>query len=694
MKRRVVMLLTVVALAAPLLALLVAEMRVGRALERRAYDSWFTIRGELPRPEEVVLVAIDLPSEVSLGRYPWSRDYHTKLIQNLARAGAKVVAFDATFADPFPAQDTLLRQAIDETGIVLLGAKTTLIDTRNSIGVPTLEQPAGVLEGSPLGIVDNMADASDGVIREYLLVHPYSQDTVPQLGVQAVMRYLDLPPDALRPVRGGWQLGDRFIPMGPSRVGMLINFLGPPGTISTYSYSDVVDDSATYIGDWDGDLFEDHLADGTFRDKIVFVGATVPELQDLHPTPFRDAEGTGAQQTAGVEIHTHAVATILSRQHIRQLPRPYQYAWAALLAFIVVAASSKLRFVWSVSLAFGLIALAGVVSWLLFSREGLWLWTVAPVLATGLGYTGAEAVLYVTEEQEKARIRGMFSQYVASSVVDELILHPELLALGGQERVCTVLFSDVVGFSTVAEKITPTQLVALLNEYLTAMTDIVLEEGGIIDKYQGDALMAEFGVPVPIAQHQHAACRAALRMKKQLAVMREGWAREGKPELEARVGINTGQMLVGNLGSRRIMDYTVMGDHVNLGSRLEGTNKVYGTEIMASEFTWEAVKDDFVGRELDWIAVKGKETGVGVYQVLATKEEGVSAETSALLTGYADGLALYRARRFEEALAKFESLLERHSDDGPTQLLADRCREYIAHPPPEDWNGVYHMTVK
>jgi adenylate cyclase len=160
------------------------------------------------------------------------------------------------------------------------------------------------------------------------------------------------------------------------------------------------------------------------------------------------------------------------------------------------------------------------------------------------------------------------------------------------------------------------------------------------------------------------------------------------------VGINTGQMLVGNLGSRRIMDYTVMGDHVNLGSRLEGTNKVYGTEIMASAFTWEAVKDDFVGRELDWITVKGRETGVGVYEVLATKGEGVSAETRDLLWGYAEALALYRARRFKQALASFEALLKQHPKDGPSRLLANRCREYIVNPPPGDWNGVYHMTVK
>jgi adenylate cyclase len=687
------LMLALVAFVAPLLALIVSEVRVGRALERRAYDSWFTIRGELPRPDDVVVVAIDLPSEESLGRYPWSRDFHTKVIRNLQRAGAKVVAFDATFADPFPAQDTLLRQAIDETGIVVLGAKTVRIDTRQARSRPALERPAGVLDGAPLGIVDILADGSDGVIREYPILHAYASDTVPQLGVQAVLRYLDLPSTALRPVEGGWRLGDDFIPAGPTG-GMLVNFLGMQGSLSTYSYSDVVDDAQTDIGDWDADIFEDHLAEEVFKDKIVLVGSTVPEHQDLHPTPFRDAEGEGALQTPGVEIHGHAISTILSRRHLRPLHRLVQYAWAVLFAVVVVVAVPRLRGAWGVVLTLGLVGLALFAAWYLFTREGLWLWTVAPVLATGLSYSGTEAVLFVTERQEKARIRGMFSQYVASSVVDELIQHPELLTLGGQERVVTVLFSDLAGFSGVSEKVTPTELVALLNEYLTAMTDIVLEEGGIIDKYQGDALMAEFGVPVPMKDPAKAACRAALRMQDQLVHMREAWARSGKPPLEARVGINTGIVLVGNLGSRRIMDYTVMGDHVNLGSRLEGTNKVYGTKIMVSEFTWDEVKDDFVGRELDWIAVKGKSKGVGVFELLATREQGVSAETSALVSGYAEALALYRARCFGEALTAFRALAERHPTDGPTRLMASRCSEYLDRPPPESWDGVYEMTVK
>ena len=349
---------------------------------------------------------------------------------------------------------------------------------------------------------------------------------------------------------------------------------------------------------------------------------------------------------------------------------------------------------WGAGLTTVLVGIALSAAWYLFSREGIWLWSVAPVLSLGLSYAGSTATLYVVEEQDKARIRGMFQQYVAASVVDELIERPELLSLGGEERVLSVLFSDVEGFSTISEHITPTMLVELLNEYLTTMTELVVDHGGIIDKYLGDALMAEFGVPVPLEDHALRACRAALKMTQELARLREKWAREGKPQLEARIGINTGPMLVGNLGSRRMMDYTVMGDHVNLASRLEGANKLYGTRIMVSEFTWEQAKDGVVGRELDRIRVKGKEEPARVYEILGTREEGVPPQIQDLVQGFESALELYRSRRFGEAFRAFLNVEQRYPNDGPTRLCLNRCREYVDHPPPKNWDGVYTMTTK
>lgn len=691
MNRRLALPLALVALAAPLLALGVAESRAGRAVERRIYDGWFTLRGALPRPAEVVVVAIDTDSEQSLGRYPWSRDWHTRLLRNLHRAGARVVAFDATFADAFP-EDAALRAALEETGIGVLGAKTDVLVHRAARG-RRLEEPAPALRGAPIGIVDIAADPVDGIIREYPLLHRYPQGHVPQLGVEALRRYLGLSPGDVRGAPGGWRIGERFVPAGPGG-GMLVDFLGPPGAVATYSYASVVDDAATDIGDWDLDIFDTYLEEGLFRDRIVLVGSTVPEHQDLHATPFRDAAGGAAGHMPGVEIHAHAVATLLSGRPLRALARPLQHGWTALLAVLLVLAVPRLRSAWGAALALALVALAVGASWYLFTRHGLWLWTGAPVGAVGLSYAGSAAVLFVSEEREKARIRGMFQQYVAESVVDELIRRPELLALGGEERVLTVLFSDVVGFSTVAEGLAPTELVELLNEYLTCMSDVVLAHGGIIDKYQGDALMAEFGAPVPMADHALRACRAALGMKRELARLRVDWERRGRPLLEARIGMNTGLMLLGNLGSRRIMDYTVMGDNVNLASRLEGANKAYGSEILLSEFTWREVADQAVGRELDRIRVTGKREAVGIWELVGLRQEGVPPETQALLRRFAEARGLYDQRRFADALAAFEALAADHPDDGPTAVYLGRCRTYLEQAPPVEWDGVYTMTTK
>jgi len=691
LERRTVLLVGV-ALLAPLLAIVFGEMRVGRTLERRVYDGWFTLRGPLARQPGVAVVAIDLDSEQSLGRYPWSRKWHAQLLRNLKRAGARVVAFDLTFADPTP-DDSAFRAAIDETGIAVLGAKSDVIFRRGARGF-RLEEPVAALRGAPIGIVDVRPDPVDGVVREYPVLHEYPQGTRAQLGVEAVRRYLRLPVGALGEESGGWRLGDRSIPRGPAGA-MLVDYIGPPGSVSTYSYASVVDDRATDLGEWDMDTFDDLAASGVFRDKIVFVGTTIPEHQDLHPTPFRDAGERGeAVLLSGVEIHAQAAAALLAARHIRPFPRALQYAWIALLALATVQAFTRLRGLRGTAVAAGLALLAVAAAWFLFIREGLWLWAATPVASVALAWGGATAVRETDEAREKSRIRKMFQQYVPPAVVQELIHRPELLALGGEERVATVLFSDVKGFSRVAEGLAPTKLVALLNEYLTAMTDVVVENGGVIDKYLGDALMAEFGVPIPLDDHAVRACRAALRMRDELRRLRVDWDKRGMPALHARIGINTGRVLVGNLGSYRMMDYTCMGDQVNLASRMEGANKEYGTEILVSEFTWREVQAHFVAREIDRVRVPGRSEPVGVYELVATKEAGVDEPTAALISGFAEALALCRARQFGAALEAFESLAEQHPEDGPTAVYLERSRKNAILPPPLDWDGVYQLASK
>jgi adenylate cyclase len=288
----------------------------------------------------------------------------------------------------------------------------------------------------------------------------------------------------------------------------------------------------------------------------------------------------------------------------------------------------------------------------------------------------------------------MFQQYVAPSVVSELLANPELLDLGGEEREATVLFCDVAGFTNISEGLSPTDLVKLLNDYLTEMTEIVFQFNGIIDKYEGDAMMAEFGVPVPHPDHALQSCLAAIEMQRRLIDMRVVWKEEGRSELHSRIGINTGSMLVGNLGSNHVMDYTVMGDNVNLASRLEGVNKVYGTNICISESTYDQLQGELICRELDLIRVKGKQQPVRIFEVLETVDHGIPGGRYSMLERYEMALMFYRDQRFEDALELFTELHEVDPDDGPTKVGKMRCETYVKNPPPPEWDGVFTMTTK
>jgi len=279
-------------------------------------------------------------------------------------------------------------------------------------------------------------------------------------------------------------------------------------------------------------------------------------------------------------------------------------------------------------------------------------------------------------------------------VVHELLSHPEKLTLGGEERFLTVLFSDVASFTSISEKLTPRQLVTLINDYLSNMTEIILKHDGIIDKYEGDAIMAEFGAPVYFEDHAIKACAAALEMQKRLAKLNKKWAKENVPELHARVGINSGNMIVGNMGSHQVFDYTVMGDEVNLASRLEGANKVFNTRIMISESTYNLVKDHFVTRPLDLIRVKGKQKPVKVYELIAHKNEALPYKFKEILPVYLNGISYYNTRQWDRAIECFQYCLKLVPNDGPSREYLQRVQAYKETPPPPDWDGVYTLTSK
>ena len=324
---------------------------------------------------------------------------------------------------------------------------------------------------------------------------------------------------------------------------------------------------------------------------------------------------------------------------------------------------------------------------------GWWADPVLPGVALGLSFALAAAFSYATEGRQKLYIRRMFGQYMSETVINHLLEHPEKLQLGGERRRVTLFFSDLAGFTTISERLSPETVVSLLNDYLSRMTEIILEEAGTVDKFEGDAIMAFWGAPLDQPDQAARACRAALRQQAALKELNRQFTGLNLPPLSMRIGLHTGDAIVGNLGSEKRFDYTVIGDTVNLASRLEGVNKFYGSHIMASEVTVAACAGAVEFRELDLVAVKGKEQAVRVFEVLGLTGE-LEPEVIRRRQDFAQALELYRQRRFPEALAGFEAIGAAAPEDGPARTYRDRCRRFQEAPPPADWDTVFRPEGK
>ncbi|MHB2020378.1 MAG: adenylate/guanylate cyclase domain-containing protein, partial [Candidatus Xenobia bacterium] len=297
--------------------------------------------------------------------------------------------------------------------------------------------------------------------------------------------------------------------------------------------------------------------------------------------------------------------------------------------------------------------------------------------------------LAVEMEDMKTSLRS-FAKYVPAEVVRQVLTSGREARIEGEHRTLSVYFSDIANFTSISEGLTPEQLVELLAEYLGTMSDQILESGGTVDKYIGDAVMAFWGAPQSLPQHALVACRTALANQRRLAQLREKWAAEGRPQIHARIGLHTGEVVVGNVGSSRRLSYTVMGDTVNLASRLESLSKYYGTSILISEKTYTDTGGEVIARPLDWVSVKGKTEGVLIYELLGLPEDPNASELQSLAERWRSALTLYRARDWEKTIA----MLEETPQDGPGKLIIERCHHYIQEPPPELWDGVWKMTVK
>jgi len=680
------------------------------SLELRSQDMRFRMRGIESHSDDVVIVAIDPQTLDLLGLIGMpSRDLHVPVIENLFMAGAKAVMFDVLFLTytgemvqdqftilPSP-EDSLLAEMLQLYPETVIGRKIkvqTGKSTQQTVGESPYP-PQLFQNPDQLAFVDMYLDG-DSFIRRTGLV---AQDAPPELGwnysfaLKAAMFAIGADTAWVDTKKHKAYVGDRVIPLNEENF-MIINFPMDEETFQNsggyISYEQVMDDSEWGIGVL--------MENDRFKDKVVMIGAAWPESGDQKNTPFYRGTNMFTKNEYpmyGVHVHKSIVSTILNERYI------YPYTQLQYLILIVLMAILATAINWRFRGFFGLI-LSGVII-LVYAALAVYLfigkrWLVpiiAPAFVTvTVNYISSVTYNFLMERRQKAMIRGAFAQYVPPAVVSELLKNPEMLTLGGEERVMSVIFSDVAGFTTISEGLTPTQLVELLNEYLTAMTNIVLKYDGIIDKYEGDAIMAEFGAPLVDPDHALKACYTALEMQEKLVELREKLKSEGKSPLYARVGINSGPMVIGNMGSEKIFDYTVMGDNVNLSSRLEGANKVYSTYIMCSEATRKMTGDNFVTRELDLIRVKGKTEGVLVHEILARKETPLDDKKRRMIELYNDGLLAYKEWRWDDGAELFEKALEIDPDDGPSALYLQRCNEFRENPPAEDWDGIFTMRTK
>ncbi len=582
-------------------------------LEMDLYDAWFRLRGVQDPGNQVVIVAIDEPSLEELGRFPWPRSVHGRLLEKLKEA--RVVGFDLDFGVPtVPAEDQALAAAVAEHGRVVLATKFSFERQANGEIRQVLPEPKPeimeIMAGAAqVGFV-NIPTDTDDVVRNVTIVDVNAIEVpVPAFGLAVVMAGDGLNEAQLALQPGRLTAGRRVVPVdGLNRAG--ISFWGPRGAFKTHSYAEVLNGK---------------VPAAEFKDKIVLVGATAVILHDDLPTPFTTSNLvlSGSLRTPGVEIHASVIQSLLEGRWYRRVAPAVNLGFLLLIGFFSTVSVSG-RGPW-LGLA-GVLAVAAVAvgsalgSWW---AARLWLNLAAPLAFIFLNYTVLTATDFIQAEMGRRRTREMFRRYVSPAVVEELMRDPENIALGGQRQLVTVMFCDIRGFTSYSENKAPEQVVSRLNQYLSAMTRVIFRYGGTLDKYLGDGLMAIFGAPVYYPDHIQRAIRTAVEIQAEVEELNRLWAAQNEPPLQVGVGINTGEVLVGNIGSSERMDYTAIGEDVNLAARMEGLTKSFHNLIIISERSVRMLdRPEQLPSRLQYLGqaeVKGFTASVGVYTVVNEK---------------------------------------------------------------------------
>ena len=715
------------------------------SMELKTIDLRFKSRGPIPTGDQLVLAVIDEKSIAREGKWVWPRSKMTALVKALEKAGANTVVFDIGFLEPDDKRTLNAIQQIEEhlndLQLVRPGVDQFLSDLHSRVDHDL--QLAEAIRQTPMKVVlgfffeldpmvkqyldadelrmheaniisktfdqvrfvsgeiktgaiikaqaalTNIAPISrasdfagymnqipdeDGVYRKIPMVIRYNDKFYAPLALSALGAYLKAPlkleiaGDAVNHI----SLGSRRIPVNDMGQ-MWINYRGGKKTFPHISVTDIIH----------GDFSKAAVAD-----KLVLVGTTAQGLFDIQVTPF-------SSNYPGLEIHANIIDSIMAEDYL------YRPVWAVAIDLVVIIAIgfflgailARSGAISGAMLTGGVFAGYFTAAHMLFGRYGWIVNIVYPLTCILLVYLSVTAYRYFVESRQKRFIRDVFSTYLAKPVVDQLIESGQKVELGGEERVITAFFSDVQGFTSISEKLSPRELVELLNEFLTGMTDIILDHNGTVDKFEGDAIIAFFGAPNQLPGHADMAVKASIEMQRRLADMRARWREQNRPELFMRIGMNTGTAVVGNMGSRNRMDYTMMGDTVNIAARLEGMNKVYGTATLISEYTRSHIDETIAVRELDLVRVVGRKEPLSIYEVIGFYAD-IDEKIRETLMLYQKGLEAYRKRRWDIAIDCFGQALHLIPDDRPSRLMQQRSQEYRFDPPSEDWAGAYYAIQK
>ncbi len=697
-------------------------------LDNKIYDI-LLIHSPHPSPSNAtIIVDIDEKSLQQYGQWPWPRYLVALLLEKIRQRGARAIGLDILFAEPdrtsprrikrelkrflgidvafegLPPQlqdnDQIFAQVLSHPAYVLgyfftfakgpsrspptTSIPSPTINIVRKAGAPSekkfLLRATGAL--LPLKILlshvhacgfFNTQPESDGILRATPFVIWYKGRVYPALSLATLLQALGGKSAVLKVTSNGIEsikIGNTVVPL--DRGGRFwIDFLGPARTLPYISAADIL---------------EDKVKVRDIRDKIVFVGTSATGLMDLKSTPVDPVY-------PGVEAHATIVENILRGNFIT---RP---DWAPGAEFLAILISGilltlliiNLRPLWVSILTLSAITGMWIGAQHLFNGAHIFLSPSLPILNMGVIFSFLSLEKFFWAEREKRFYRSAFSQYVAPQIVEEIIKSPDKLRLEGEEKEVSILFSDIRGFTSISERLSPTQISQLLQEYFSPMTEVITTHKGTLDKFIGDAIMAFWNAPLDVSHHQLLAVKAALGMTTTLFKLNRHFKDKFNVDLKIGIGIHCGMVHVGNMGSKELFDYTIIGDNVNLASRLEGLTKFYGRDLIISETIAPYCRKDFFLQELDMVKVKGKERPVTIYTIHTLERAKRFKEEFEL---YNHALLLYKKRRFKEAQEAFQELRNKFIDLKLYELYEKRCIEMIKHPPPDDWDGVFTHTKK